>query len=335
MSTSNATFLMRSSVLAVLATAAGAAGQVSPSWAVPTPIQVVVPAGGSSSFNAPGDVTVAFDAVLVFDSSGSMASNAGQVAPNGGNAIGDWGFAGANALFDGLPDQIRMGLTEFDTNANTVVSIDTLGSLSPLSSHRQALRDGLSTIDRNGGTNIANAIDQATGLLTDPSNNAESKHLVIVTDGETNNGLSVVLQAVDDALLDGINTVNTIGLPGARLTDLEEIATRGDGEFADATDLSTLVDAFAGILGSAETLEQLDILLPGGGVLTDVPVSDAGDFLVSLDVIEGDNLFIARTLDSDGDIRTAELLIEGVVVPEPASAAVGLVAAGLLLRRRQ
>ena len=331
--------LLQSSALAaassLLLGGATALGAVVPRWSQPSPVTVAVPSGGSSTYAASGDVTIGgFDALLVFDVSGSMAFDTGQTAPGGGMQRGDWARDGANAFLDNLPASIRMGLTQFAGPSSQVVAIDELGSFDPLSDHRSLLRTTVNGLPRNGvtGTNIGNAINVAAGILN-ANPIADSRHIVLLTDGEETAGNARTAAAAAAAA--GIDTINTVGLPGADVTLLADVAAAGNGQFVDGTNLDNLIAGFSQILGNAETLDHLDILTPGGGVIGDVQVDTAGNYLVDLPIVLGENLFTARATSSLGNVRTADLLVRGVAVPEPTTAATLAGGAGLLALRRR
>ena len=120
--------------------------EIAPSWTTPNNSMVTVPVGGSSPFQAAGNVSIFFDAMLVVDTSGSMNTNTGQTAPNGGTRRGDWVLAGADGLVDVLHDDIRLGLVDFDLDSLLVAPLAPLGPPDAVPSHRQALKTALRSL---------------------------------------------------------------------------------------------------------------------------------------------------------------------------------------------
>lgn len=306
---------------------------VVPEWNDTSPIEVSLE-GSSATYEASGTVELGtLDAILVYDISSSMDDETGQTAPNGGTERGDWAEAGAMAFVDALPDSARLGLNSFAGSSSVVVPLNLLGESG--SDHRTTLNEAIDSMPRNGGsTNIANGIELAASLLNDSSVNSDSKHIVVLTDGEQNSGDAVA--AAEMALIFGIDTVNTVGLPGADTSLLADVAAAGNGAFVDGTDLSTLIEDFENILSEAETLDKLEVLRDGE-LIGELAVNSNGEFSVALEVFAGDNLFTARATSNLGNVRESNLLIRGITaVPEPTSSILILAFAGcgILQRRR-
>ena len=186
-------------------------------------------------FQAVGTVSIFFDAMLVVDTSGSMNTNTGQTAPNGGTRRGDWVLAGADGLVDVLHDDIRLGLVDFDLDSLLVAPLAALGPPDTVPSHRQAMKTALRTLDRVGGTDFAQAIDFTAEYLANVPGGGNSKHLVVVSDGDSPS--TEAQMATMNAIAAGIDSVNTVGLPGADAVLMREIADLGNGVFVDGSNL--------------------------------------------------------------------------------------------------
>jgi hypothetical protein len=163
-------------------------------------------------------------------------------------------------------------------------------------------------------------------LLNRPER-SDSLHLVLVTDGGSN--VAAAAAATEEAIGLGIDSINTVGLPGADTVTLARIAELGNGEFADGTDLTELLERFRRILDEAETLERLDIELPDGRLVEQVPLDGDGLFAVEGLIQEGNNVFRAHATSSLGNVVVRDLHIIGQTVPEP-SAFVLLAVGGVL-----
>jgi hypothetical protein len=304
--------------------------EITPSWTTPNNTMVTVPAGGSLPFQTAGNVSIFFDAMLVVDTSGSMNTNTGQTAPNGGTRRGDWVLGGAEALVDALDDEIRLGLVDFDLDSLLVAPLAPLGPPAAVPSHRQALKTALRALDRVGGTDFAQAIDFTAEYLANVPGGGNSKHIVVVSDGDSSS--TEARMATMNAIAAGVDSVNAVGLPGADAVLMREIADLGNGVFVDGTNLGALVDGFKLILNDAETLTRLDITLPDGSTLENVAVGADGAFTIDGLIRQGNNLFRATATSNLGNIAFADLNGIGGVIPEPATVAL-LFCAGAMMAR--
>lgn len=299
-----------------------------PSWTTPDSTTVRLPAGATTLFRAEGYVTGVFDALLVFDTSESMGRTAN------GRPKADWAIDGADALIDGLADDIRLGLVQFAGSGALVPSLGSgplvaeLGPSETMPSRRQSLKAALRTLETDGNTTrLDRGISFAANQLTSFPGASESLHLVLITDGASD--AEDAYEQTDAAITKGITSVNTIGLPGANTNLLQGIAERGNGQFVDGTDLSGLIDGFRAILDGAESLARLDIMLPNGSVVENVAVGADGRFAVEGLIGRGNNVFQARTYSSlGGDPTIRDLHVIGV--PEPASLSIAALAASLM-----
>jgi hypothetical protein len=303
--------------------------EITPSWTTPNNSTVIVPTGGSSPFQATGSVSIYFDAMLVVDTSGSMNTNTGQTAPNGGTRRGDWVLGGAEALVDALDNDIRLGLVDFDLDSLVVAPLAPLGPPDAVPSNRQELKTALRALDRVGGTDFAQAIDFTAEYLANVPGGGNSKHLVVVSDGDSSS--SEARMATMNAIAAGIDSVNTVGLPGADAVLMREIADLGNGVYVDGTNLGALVDGFKSILDDAETLTQLDITLPDGSTVENVTVGSDGAFAIDGLIRQGNNLFRAKATSNLGNIAFADLNVIGGVIPEPASGVLLLSASAVMV----
>lgn len=293
---------------------------VIPVWTTPDQTVVTLPRGGSATFRAEGYVTGDFDALLLFDTSGSMAYPIPDDAPpaqNGGRRKYDWALDGSDALIDALPNGVGLGLVDFDSAARLVLEVSDLGDPNETPSHRAALKAALRTLNRSGGTDIARAIRFAANALLNRPERSDSLHLVLMTDGGSN--VAAAAAATEEAIGLGVDSINTVGLPGADTVTLGRIAELGNGEFADGTDLTQLLERFRRILDEAETLERLDIELPDGSLLEQVPLDGDGLFAVEGLIQEGDNVFRAHATSNLGNVVVRDLHIIGQTVPEPSA----------------
>jgi len=302
-----------------------------PVWTTPDNSVVTLPASGSATYRLQGYVTPDFDAMLIMDNSGSMKNEIPANVPparNGGRQRGDWALDGADDFIDGLADQVRLGLTKFAGTSELLSDVAELGPPNATPSHRAALKALLRTLDRQGnGTNIANAITFATDHLLNRPNPGDSLHLVLVTDGQPTVGDTRV--ATNNAIARGIDSVNTIALPGANPNVLRDIAERGHGVFVDGTDLTQLLPLIEKLVEDIETLERLDIELPDGTLLEDVAVGSEGFFAIDGLIQEGDNVFRAHATSNRGNVAVSELHVLGRPVPEPSALALLAITTGL------
>lgn len=306
---------------------------VIPSWDATSPIVIPVPREGSLVFPATGQVELGtLDVMLVYDVSGSMAEDTKQKAPNGGTQRGDWAEAGAAAFVRGLPAVARLAVTQFKGNSRQVVPLELLGPQG--SPHRAEVLTAIDEMPRNGldGTNIDLAITYAAGLLSRPEVNSDSKHLVVVTDGDENEGDAV--RATAAAISRGINTVNMVGLPGANASLMASVANTGKGVFVDGTNLNQLVSNFATILNDVEKVQSLEVFL-GGSSLGSPVLDGSRQFTFPLNIVAGDNLFVLRATSNLGNVREASLLVRGVVVPEPSSFTMVVLGLSLVLNHHR
>ena len=340
------------SVCSVFVILSSLAHAIEPTWTTPNDLSITVPVNGTTPLSAQGVISGgAFDALLVLDTSGSMSCQAiidparrdcrtggnepvGETAENGGTQRGDWVIAGAKALVNNLDDQIRLGLVEFDTNANGPnPGILALGSSTDSESHRDSMLNAIDFVMRNsqrdGGTDLVKAIEFAANSLLASKIDDNSQHIVLVTDGSpsTDAGQTAaqVNEAAQRAIDAGIDTINTVAIPGADLDAVQDIARIGQGSFVDGSNLNELTESFALILENAEGLESLSVTLLHEGADMEIELSPEldlnGNFIVNAPIAAGLNTITATTNSKRGIQAAAELRVFGVMVPEPTSRA--------------
>ena len=302
----------------------------------------VTPTGTAS---ATGVIGQALDLILVLDSSGSMQlqETVGAVT----QSRGAWQKQLAKDLVNSLsPAGTRVGVVEFDSNANLV------RTLSPLTSELALVLAAIDSVDESGGTTIPSGQDEAfdefvaNGALADPD---VLSAMVVFSDGESfgNPG-----STADGHFLGGVDNISSVALPGASIPTMQDIADGVDGVlgnaddigvFIDGTNLQDLIDAFAGG-GAFVGIDQVDITLPDGTVLADIAIDAFGNFTVPqpYSIGLGPNTWTATAFGTDGTSDTANVTVIGFAqanghsVPAPATLllmAVGLLATGGLRKR--
>lgn len=297
------------------------------SYLVGTP---VAPTGNA---NATGTTGTGLDLVLVLDSSGSMGGTAGTT-----QTLQQWQRDASIALVNSLPeDTTSVSIVEFDSDANVVIG------LTPLipASNKTDIINAINGVNASGGTNIPSGINAGTGVLTGGGATAgRASQMVVLSDGFTSGDPGAAAAA---AIAAGVDNVHSVALPNANVTQMQSIATNGNGTFVDfssATDLQPLIDIFNGTGGNFVGIDKVEVTLPDGTVV-EVPVDAFGNFQVSPDwgIELGPNTFIATAFADDGTTDTATLTLIGTagIVPLPAAAWMllsGLIGLGAVARRK-
>jgi Mg-chelatase subunit ChlD len=159
--------------------------------------------------------------VLVIDRSGSMAAT--DTVDRRASRL-DLAKEGAILAVETLKEGDQAGVVAFDTNAQWIAEIQTLGGPNDV----RNVGNRISTIQLGGGTDFVDALSVAyRGLL---QSSARVKHVILLTDGEAPEaGIPQLLAAMRRA---GI-TVSTLGvsndISGSGRAVLERIARTGQG----------------------------------------------------------------------------------------------------------
>ena len=172
---------------------------------------------------------------LVADVSGSMQ----------GEKLDDAKQALATFLAQIRGDQERVGLISFASSVDQVVP------LGELKDNRQALVDGINSLEPDGNTSLLDAVDLAYGKLHDLNDHERINAIVVMTDGKENNSYT----SLDD-LVRRIQRGNQQG-PSVVVFCIAY------GSDADMQMLQTLAEAGQGQArkGDTETIRQLYKLL--------------------------------------------------------------------------
>jgi hypothetical protein len=237
----------------------------------------------------------------------------------------------ATALLDALPAaSTSVGIVGFGAN------VVTLSPLTPVSSGQAALTTQLAVLNpaalQTFSTDTAGAINQAAALLR-ADDNGRDKQMVVITDGAPNSQVAAVNAATAAKAGTPSVQVNTVGLPNTSFGNQEAIATAGGGTFVTAGSLQSLIDLFTGTSGNLVGIDQIDVTLPDGTLLSDVPLtSGLGNFDVTqaFALALGNNVWTVNALFTDGGSAQATLNVIGVA-PGPNPNPVPLPAAAWLL----
>lgn len=269
---------------------------------------VVAPTGNASASGSTGGTGL--DLMLVIDVSGSM----------GGSGITNAKSA-AIALIDSLPDNTtQVGVVRFNSVASTAAV------LQDLTSNKDVLKAAVNGLSAGGGTNIGNGINLATSHLTGANAiDSHAKMQVVISDGYSSSGYDA---AAASAATQGI-AVHSVGIPGHNASQMQSIATNGNGVYTNVSDLSQLTSLFDGTGGNLVGIDHVDIELANGNWIYDIALDGVGNFVLPDQIIaQGVNTFTAHAYGDDGSSATAVLTLNGTggnnggnnnPVPEPST----------------
>jgi hypothetical protein len=155
----------------------------------------------------------------------------------------------AAAVLGANPDN-RVGVTEFDSSASILLPVGDAGS--------QVLGDveaAIDSVDASGGTAIDTGINLADGdLVNCPA--GDRALMIVVTDGQNNNGTGPVQTASDNAIASNTDEIFAVGAGDADQATLEAIANPDDDAHIELTsDLSkAIANITAAVLGTEEVI---------------------------------------------------------------------------------
>lgn len=303
-----------------IAHAAGSVSWLSPANNSTATVGTVVSPTGQASGGISGGIGL--DLVLVLDESGSMGWTAGLVQAQRDAAI---------ALIQAVPQSTSsiavLGFGQSGAGGGSQSRV-----LAPLQSatNQAALIAGVNTTVATGGTPTDEGILQGAALITG-DNNGRSKQLVVITDGAPNSTTAAINAAAAVASGTPAVQVNTVGLPNTSFGNQQAIAAAGGGSFVTASNIQDLIDIFTGTSGNLVGIDEIDVTLPDGTLLADVPLtSGLGNFSVTQGYALqlGNNIWTVLAKFTDGTSATATLNVIGVQgggggtnpVPLPAAA---------------
>ncbi len=171
---------------------------------------------------------------LVIDRSGSMVDTQGGAGGAANLHKIELAKEAAFQAITQLNTHDSVAVITFDTAADTVVPLQRLGD-------PNALRDKLATIGPGGGTYIYSGLEAAVKALE--GSNARGKHIVLLTDGQSEGGdYAGLLKRMTAAKI----TLSTVGLGSdVDAALLGSLATSGGGQFYNTLDAGSLPAIFA------------------------------------------------------------------------------------------
>jgi Ca-activated chloride channel family protein len=212
--------------------------------------------------------------LLILDTSGSMSAT--DVQPDRLDAA----RSAANKFLDQVPKPVQVGLVSFAATA-TILQAPT--------TDRQAVRDGLTTLEANGGTATADAIE--TGLRAlDPGKGKRRppSAIVLLSDGKATSGSDPVAAAGVARRLHVPITTIAFGTPDGVIEqrtpfgDLQRLAVPPDPEalkaiaktsggrffeVQDAGRLNSVYQSLGSQLGSRKVQREITAAFAGGALV--------------------------------------------------------------------
>jgi len=274
----------------------------------------VSPTGQASGVGGTGGTGL--DLVLVIDVSGSMGWY--------GNAGLNAAIAAANALVASLPAATTsVGIVQFNSSASPNVPL----GLTPVSTGLGTITSAINGLSAGGSTNIGAGVSAGATTLLAGHTAGRNMMQVVLSDGVG----SYSGQAAT-AYSSGIVT-HAVGVPGHNAAQMQQVATDGGGVYTNVTSLADLTSLFDGTGGNLVGLQNVDVTLPDGTLLTNVATDGLGNFSVGpYALAAGANVFTANATGTDGTTASSTLTLYGqggsTSVPEPGSLA--LLGLGLL-----
>lgn len=223
----------------------------------------------------------ALDLVVVVDSSGSMlSSDPDRIAPDA-----------VRMLTNMMPaEDSRVGLISFNEQPTVLTTTGegnpTLISLEDFTGV-ETIRTDIDSVEYNGGTGIGNALNAATQLLKDNSQQDRSKAIILFTDGVNDfDDDKIAMAACDDNEATAVkwakenacpiycvgynyimpNGESSMGENGEGLQKLESIASNTDGQFRQCQNIENMEQMLIEFLADVcdVIFEEVDTI-PGDG----------------------------------------------------------------------
>lgn len=193
-----------------------------------TPIEEISPV----AFTIPPDIKIMNSAlVIVLDHSGSMGSPVGGSSRNQQEIANEASVLAIRSL---LPQDL-VGVVAFDDQPTWVVPVQP-------NTNRAAIANKVSRISPAGGTNIYPALYEAVHALKKVPARFQTKHIILLSDGQSQDGPYGPLIA--DMVAANI-TLSTIGVGDARNNPvLEMLAKQGGGKYHPVTNPQVLPKVF-------------------------------------------------------------------------------------------
>lgn len=317
----------------------------------------VANAAGTVSFNSPADGSSAPVGTSITPTgiaSGTGTTGSGldlaiviDVSGSTGGAVIAAEKAAAIALINSVPAaSTSVTIVSYDSSANVVSSLTPLTPASNIATLTAAI-NGLSA---GGGTFIGTGINAAAAELTGANATAgRSTQMVVMSDGFSSGNPAL---SAANAVAGGVDNVHSVAVgSGANVSQMQAIATSGNGTFIDLTSGSAaqvaaqLQAIFAGTGGSLVGVQSIAITLPDGTVIDPNSVSGIGAFTVdqAFNIGLGPNTWSVTATFTDGSTATDTVTVNGTAVtgavPLPAGLPLMVGALGIMgalrLRRRQ